>query len=235
MFSSIIDSLRRRDAIVWLIPVVVLVLSVGLSQKKTLDVAGGCIAILLLVFFVNRPGVAFITLIIFLPFEELGFSLLYAEHFPGSILRPATSLKELLVIAILISGLRAIRDTRRKLDRIDVALLLYFGFTTAYLIFPHLFSSYAPEQWSQRLLAYRADVGYVLIFFGARHAPIDWRFKERILMVIMGLGGVIAGIGLYQYLSPTGYSNFVENTAHVPNYLIHVEGLPYYTAYSELS
>ncbi|HEX3794038.1 MAG TPA: hypothetical protein VHV57_06030 [Acidimicrobiales bacterium] len=215
----------RSQKWMWCLPLVVAFLGLALTQKRAIDLMGVCVALLLFAFLVNRPGGALIALVIILPLESIVFGLLYGLHVPAGFLHPLSAYKELLAGVILVAGLRHIRDTGKKLDRIDIALLLYVGVVTIYLIVPHLFSIYAPNQWSPRFLAYRSDVGYVLIFFGARHAPISPRVKDRFLQVVLGMGAFAAAVGLYQRIAPASFANFVINTAHVATYQTNVLGL----------
>jgi hypothetical protein len=184
------------------------------------------LAVVLFVILVNRPGITLIALVVFLPLETLLFGFLLGKGVPTSVLRPASGIKEVMALAILVAGLRQIRDSGRRLDRIDIALLTYVGVVTFYLFVPHLFSSIAPSQWEVRLLAWRSDAGYPLLFFGARHAPIHPRVKQRLMQVIIALGAFVALVALFQRLDPIAYSNFVLNTAQVPIYFYKVLGLP---------
>jgi hypothetical protein len=216
----------HRQALVWLIPAAVAAAMFVLSGKEIGELIGASVALLLFVFLVNRPGVTLISLIIFLPFETFLFALLLHWGVPTFILRPASSLKELMALAIVVAGLREIRDTGRRMDRIDIAVLLYVGVVTIYLLVPHLFSSIAPTQLEVRLLGWRSDAGYPLLFFGARHAPIRSEVRERFINVIIAMGAVVALVALYQRLAPMPFSHFVLNTAQVPTYFFKVLGLP---------
>jgi hypothetical protein len=217
--------LGRGSTVVWVAPLVVAMAVYGLSENRLGDVIGAALALMLVVFLVNRPGPALIALVIFLPVETLLFGLLLQWGVPSAVLRPGGGLKELMALSILLAGLRQIRDTHYKLDRIDIAVLAYVGVVTVYLLVPHLFSSVAPTQWSPRILAWRSDAGYPLVFFGARHAPIPHRTKERLMQVIMAMGAFVALVALYQRLDPVAYTNFVLYTANAPAYYSKVIGL----------
>jgi hypothetical protein len=225
---------RARPAVIWLVPVAVGLCLLIFPDKVIEDMTGGAIAVLVFAFLVSRPGQALIVLVVFLPLQLLGFALLLSLHVPGSILRPAGALSEILTLAVLFAGLRQLRDTRRRLDRIDIALLLYVAAVTLYLAFPHAFAAGAPTRWSLRLLAWRSDAGYPLLFFGARHAPIPQRLKDRFLTVVMGLGALIAVLALYQRLAPASWSSFVLNTAHLATYQLNVSGFQPYLIVQEL-
>ena len=207
-----------RQRVLWLIPFVVLVLSYGLNEKHTADVIGLCVALGLAAIFIPRPGAALLTLIVFLPIEEVLFAFLHKLGVPGSILRPASSFKELLGLCILVAALRQIRDTRERLDKIDIALLAYVGVATIYLIVPHLFSSLAPTAFSPRILAWRSDCGYPLVFFATRHAPIDPKYRRYFINTVLAIAA-LTGLGaVYQYINPVSWSHWILLTMGQVNY-----------------
>jgi hypothetical protein len=208
----------------WFIPVVVLVGTFALNEKHLADVIGACIALGLVAIYVPRPGAALISLIIFLPLQPIAFGIFHRFGVPGTILRPAASFKELLGICILLAAIRQIRDTRERLDKIDIALLSYIGVALAYLAVPHLFSSIAPTGWSARILAWRSDCGYPLVFFAARHAPIDPKFKQHFVKVVLAIGALTGLVGVYQYLEPVHWEHWLLITAGQFNYQYYVLG-----------
>jgi hypothetical protein len=226
--SAPVAEMRMRlwRSALWLAPVLVAIGMYAFSDKVIDEMIGGALAIFALAFLVNRPGPTLIALIVFLPLQLVGFGLLLGLHVPAGILRPLGGIPELLGLALLLSALRNVRDTSRRLDHIDIALLVYVGAVTAYLLVPHLFSGFAPTQWSPRLLAWRSDAAYPLVFFAARHAPISTRHKEMALRVVLTLGALVAALAVFQRLAPQTWSNFVLNTAHVALYEFKVLGLP---------
>lgn len=215
---------RSQTVLPWAIPVLVLFVGVALSHKHLADLIGLLIALPIFLALVRRPGVALIILVIALPLEPIGFPLLYSAHVPAALLRPLSSYKELLGLAVLVAGLLELRRTGRKLDRIDVLLLVYVGVVTLYLAVPHLFASGAPTEWSTRLLAWRTDAGYVLIFFGARHAPLGARVKEHFTRAVLAIGALMGAVGIFERLDVHGWVHFVGSTAHVPLYEVNVLG-----------
>jgi hypothetical protein len=144
---------------------------------------------------------------------------------PASLLRPASSIKELMALAILAAAIIHIRNSGRRLDRIDIAILVYVGVVTVYLIIPHVFAAGATTQLSPRLLAWRSDAGYPLLLFAGRHAPISARAKATFVQVLLIMGAIVAFIALYQRIAPHSWANFVLNTARVPNYETNVLNL----------
>ncbi|MHB1534689.1 MAG: hypothetical protein ACYC1D_08780, partial [Acidimicrobiales bacterium] len=205
---------RRRQLWLWLTPVVVAVAAAKLSERQLEEVIGAILALGLFAVMVRRPGAALLALVAFLPLEQISFGLLLGLHVPASLLEPASGFKELMGISILFAALRELRDGRERLDRLDRALLAYVGFVTLYLLLPHLFSPTAPSAWNVRLLAWRSDCGYPLVFFGVRHAGISFRFRERFTRLVIGLGVLTAVLALYQRAAPGSWTNFVFHRAH---------------------
>jgi hypothetical protein len=214
-----------RNRAIWLMPLGIGVAVLALSTQVVAVAIAVVVAIALLVYFVRRPGFALIALIVFLPLETIVFALLLTWHVPASILKPASGIKELLAFAILLAALVHMRAVGQRLDRIDIALLVYVAVVTLYLAVPHLFSSVAPTEWNVRLLAWRSDAGYPLLFFGARHAPIPPRYKDRFIQVLLIMGALVAFLALFQRLAAATWSDFILNTANVPAYQGHVIGL----------
>ncbi len=228
---------RRPDKqlLLWLIPVGVALSVLVLSTKTLTDLIGLAVAAPVLLFLVRRPGGTLLALIIFLPFELIGFALLLRWHVPASLLRPASGIKELMVLALVLAAIGHIRSTGRRLDRIDAAVLAYVAVVTLWLAAPHLFSATAPTNLSTRVLAWRTDAGYPLLFFGARHAPIPPRVKEQYMKVLLVIGGIVAVLAVFQRLDANGWSSFVLHTANVPKYETNVLDLSPLDAYNNLA
>jgi hypothetical protein len=227
-----LPSLRSRahthPLLLWLTPIAVGLCLLLFPTNVISGSIGAALALIVFAVCVRRPGIALITVTIFMPLQLMGFSILFGFHVPASILRPAGGLSELLALAILLAALGQLRDTRRPLDRIDIALLLYVAIVTVYLVVPHLFAPSAPTDWVTRLYAWRNDAGYPLLFFGARHAPITARAKHRFVNVLFYFGGVVALLGIYQEIEPTTWDHFVLVSSDVAGYEIIAVHLPAY-------
>jgi len=221
----------RSQRWVWLLPLGVLYAMARWPTARIQHITAAVIAGGILAWAVRRPGPALIALTIFLPFQQVGFGFLLRFGVPGQILRPAGGLKELLAVAILISALHALHVGRtrlgrpRQLDAIDKALLAYVGVTTLYLLFPHLFSTFpVSDKWSVRLLSWRADCGYVLLFFAVRHAPIPEATKKRFVRVIMGVAVVTVLLGFYQWARPGSWAHLILTSGRQVQYQVSVLG-----------
>jgi hypothetical protein len=221
----------RSQRWVWLLPVAVLYAMVHEPTGRILHITAAIIALGVISWAVQRPGSALIALLIFLPLQTVGFGFLVRAGVPSAILRPAGGLKELLGGSIVLSALHAIHvgrtrlGARRQLDAIDKVLLGYVAVVTIYLVFPHLFTTFpVSNRLSVRLLAWRADCGYVLLFFGVRHAPIPPAARKRFIQVFIGLAGLTVALGFYQWLAPTSWSRLILVTGRQVQYQTTVLG-----------
>jgi hypothetical protein len=215
----------------WLVPFAVLYAMVHFSTGRIEHITAAVVALGVLAWAVRKPGGALVALVIFLPLQTIGFGFLLRLHVPSKILRPAGGLKELLGIAILLSALHSLHVGRarlgktRQLDAIDKALLAYVAVVTVYLIVPHLFTVFpVANRWSVRLLAWRADCGYVLLFFAVRHAPISGAARRRFVRALIFMSSLTVLLGLYQWLRPVSWSHLVLVVGRQVQYQVTVLG-----------
>jgi hypothetical protein len=227
---------KSGERFVWALPFFVLLVVVLQPQKRVIELMAGLIALPLIVFLINRPGPSLVALVAILIFEPVGFPLIYAlAHIPAQGMRALADYKELLAFVVIVAGFRKIRDSGRGLDKLDIALLFYVGVTTVYLIVPHLFSDVVNVPFGDRLLAWRADAGYPLVFFGARHIAMTPRARQRLTDVVVAAGAIAAAVGLFERVARTAFSNFILNTAHLSAYQTNVGGISTSNASSNLS
>lgn len=206
------------ELLLWMIPVLVAGMYATFSSKRISEVIALGLALLVLAVMVKRPGPALVTLVIVLPILAIGSGLLLGLHVPAGFLRQASSIKELLAVSVLGAAVAELVNGRQKLDRIDRIGLAYVAVVTAYLFVPHLFSSTAPTALSVRLLAWRSDCAYVLLFIAARHAPITDRMKRRFVQAVLAMGALTAAVALYQRADTAGWTRFVFQRAHIIKY-----------------
>jgi hypothetical protein len=132
-------------------------------------------------------------------------------------------LKEILALGILATALSAVHRGEEHLDGLDKALLTYVGITTLYVLGPHIFTSFSvTHNWSARLLSWRADCGYVLLFLGVRHAPLPPRTRRTLTNVVFIMGTLTVLVAIYQWARPDQWANFVLKTGHQTQYQVSV-------------
>jgi hypothetical protein len=215
----------------WLIPFAVLYAVVRWPQGRIVHLTAAIIALGIVAWAVRRPGSALIALAVFLPLQAVGFGFLLRLHVPTEVLRPAGGLKELLGASILLAALHALHVGRTRqgkthqIDAIDKVLLAYVAVVTLYLVVPHLFTTFpVSNQWYVRLLAWRADCGYVLLFFGVRHAPMAAGTRRRFIQVFIAMAGLTVVLGFYQWLAPASWSHLILVTGRQVQYQTTVLG-----------
>jgi hypothetical protein len=224
----------RLDRTIWLAPVATAVV-VGLLPQKDMEyVIAGAIGLPLLAWVSARPDRAVVALAVFLPLETIGFGFLLGLHVPAGILRPASAFKELMGIALLLAAVREIRARQIRLDFVDLSALAYLGVVTVYLVLPHLLSS-LQDTFSVRLLAWRADCGYVLLFFAVRHAPISLEGLRRYWKAVVGLGVLAVLAGLFQAAAPSTWSHLLLHQGKALQFDTEVLHDPLATANSALA
>ncbi|MGH9125512.1 MAG: hypothetical protein ACRDZ8_12415 [Acidimicrobiales bacterium] len=223
--------LLRSQWWVWLMPLGVLYATTRWPMARNEHIIGAVVAVGVFAWAVRRPAKALVALMVFLPLQTVGFGFLLALHVPGQVLRLGGGLKELLGVSILVSALHALHVGRtreakvRQLDAIDKAALAYVAVATIYLLVPHLFTSfYVSPHFSVRLLAWRADCGYVLLFFAVRHAPLAPETRQRFVRVLMAIVGLVVITGLYQLVRPASWSHLILVTGRQVSYQTSVLG-----------
>jgi hypothetical protein len=197
--------------IVWIAPCLVALGLYRLSDHRITDVIGGGVVVLLFIWAVRHPGPSLSIMAVLVAVQGVGFGFLYAAHIPSGILRAGGGLKDMFGIAILVSALGAMTRRGRRLGRLDQVALVYVLAVTLYLLLPGLFAPGSPK-WSDRLLSWRLDAGYALVFIALRHAPISARARAWFAGTVLAIGAVASGFAVWQYVSPSGFYRFIVNT-----------------------
>jgi hypothetical protein len=208
---------RRGPMWPWLTPPAVFV-AIYLSPIVGLPtLVGGALGVAGIVLLSRHPGPALVALVIFLPLQIPLFSYLYDNGVSADLLRSAGSIKEVLGIAVIVAAAREVLRGRSRLDRLDKLVLAYVGALLLYLLLPMVLSgdTYL-HSLSDRLLGFRINGGFLLLFVAARHAPIDERWRRRFVGAVLTMAGVLAAIGLYQFLQPDRFTDFVVNDLGIP-------------------
>jgi hypothetical protein len=202
---------------------------VGMSPLIGLPMlVAGALGLALIIVLSRHPGVALVGLVVFLPLQIPLFSVAYKYGVPGQLLELAGSTKEVLGLAVVVAAAREVMKGRSKLDRLDKLVLAYVGLMLLYLLLPMVVSSSTyPHSFSGRLLGFRINAGFLLLFVAARHASINDRWRRRFVAALIGMAVVLAGFGVYQYLQPRWFTNFLVGDLGVPFFLLDVFKSPY--------
>jgi hypothetical protein len=187
---------------------------------------GMALAGVVIVAAVRRPDRALLALAVFLPLQKYLVAFVFRLGGPLALVRGLGWLKEALMISILAAGLHAFRTARRQIDAVDRVAILWLAGVTLYFALPTLLSAPgAPEGLDVRLQGYRANAFFVLLFLGARHAPLPNGFARKLAKTLGVVLGIVAAAGVYQFVDPHGWIRFTQDVVQVPRYQNLVQGL----------
>lgn len=211
-------------ALAWLVPIVVIG-AVYFSPRHLVSpqtlltaLVGLCIVIVA----AQRPDLSLIGLIVFLPFQGLLLAKLWAWGMPASVVSHLGAWKEALAIGIVLAGVRNMMATGRRLDTVDRLALAFVSFALAYAALQSTIVPGAPSASSIRLLGFRETAGFVLLLFGARHAPFGPGYTRRVGRALLVVGTIVSAVGIYEAIFSSAWNHFVVHTIKYTQYQIGV-------------
>jgi hypothetical protein len=233
LVSALSDALRRPFAAgrLWVLgsAAAVVVAAAGVAELgdrgHDLELAGAAllgVAAVLAASSVPRRTLGL--LVGLLPFDTAGLGALFHAHVPGTALRALGAWYELLVAGLVLAALRH----RRRLDGLDLLALGYLVVPTFELLAPGVLSTpavlggFAPPPFSVRLLAWRADTLFVIVFLAARALVLTERARERLVGVFLGTGGIVAAIGCFELVASRRWNAFATRVLDVPSFKLAV-------------
>jgi hypothetical protein len=208
------------SAVVWLLPLIVL-WAIYFSPKHLISAPSAVtylIALFVLLIAVRRPDRCLLILIVVFPFQGLLLAKLFAIGVPASIVSHLGAWKETLALAVIIAGVRNLLAKGTRLDALDKLALGFVTITAIYALFQTTIVPGAPAASNVRLLGFRETAGFVLLLFGARHAPLGERFAQRAAKAIFAVGSIVAVIGIYEAIFSASWNHFVVRTIQYPRY-----------------
>ena len=221
--GSALRSAAPRE-LVWLLPILVIG-AVYFSPRHIASpgtVTTGLVGLVVVLIAARRPDLSLLGLIIFLPFQGLLLSKLWAWGMPTSIISHLGAWKEALALGVILAGVRNLLATGRRLDTVDRLALAFVAFTLLYAVAQTAIVPGAPSASNVRLLGFRETGGFVLLMFGARHAPLGPAFGRRVSRVILVVGALVSAIGIYEALFSSAWNHFVVQTVKYTRYQIDV-------------
>jgi hypothetical protein len=207
-------------ALVWLLPVVVIG-AVYFSPRHIASpstVLTGLVALGLLVLAARRPDLSLLGLIVLLPFQGLILAKLWSWGLPDSIVRHLGAWKECLALGVIVAGLRNLIASQRRLDLLDGLALGFVLLCVLYAAFQSTIVPGAPSASNIRLLGFRETAGFVLVLFGARHAPLQAGFARRAANTVFAVGALVAVVGVYGAIFSSAWNHFVVHTIKYTQY-----------------
>ena len=215
---------QRREAlgaaVAWAAPVAIIAL-IYFSPRHIASpqtVLTGLVALGILALAVRRPDLSLLGLVVFLPFQGLLLAKLWSWGLPDSIVRHLGAWKECLALGVILAGVRNLIATRRRLDVIDGLALGFVGICILYAFFQTTIVPGAPSPSNIRLLGFRETGGFVLLLFGARHAPLGPGFARRVARTVFLAGVAVAAVGIYGAIFSSAWNRFVVHTIKYTQY-----------------
>jgi hypothetical protein len=99
-----------------------------------------------------------------------------------------------------------------RFDALDGLAFAYLFLASLYLLAPGLMANGPKRDFYLRLLAYRADGMFVVLFIGARHAPIARRYRDRLVRAAIITGFIAGGVGIFEFLASDTWNRFIVQT-----------------------
>lgn len=221
-----VSSLRRPKTaglwgtFVWALPVAVIALVYFSPRHITSPATAltGVVALGILVLAARRPDLSLLGLIIFLPFQGFILAKLWALGLPASIDSHMGAWKESLALGVIVAGVRNLISTEDRLDVLDAIALGFVALVVLYALFQTTIVPGAPSPSNIRLLGFRETAGFVLLLFGARHAPLGHGFTRRAAGAVFVVGAIVASIGVYEAIFSSAWNRFVVHTIKYTQY-----------------
>jgi O-Antigen ligase len=178
----------------------------------------GLVALIVVLAATRRPDLSLLALIAFLPFQGLVLAKLWAWGLPASVDSHLGAWKESLAIGVVLAGVRNLMATRRPLDTVDRLALSFVLIVALYAVLQPVIVPGSPAASNIRLLGFRETGGFVLLLFGARHAPLGEGFLRRAARVAFGAGALVAAVGVYEAIFSSAWNHFVVHTIKYTQY-----------------
>jgi hypothetical protein len=220
---AIRDFDRRRFAIgtlIWAVPILAIAAIYfsphHLASPQT--VVTGLLGLLIIMVAAQRPDLSLLGLIIFLPFQGLLLAKLWSWGLPASVVSHLGAWKEALALGVIVAGVRNVIATGRRLDTLDRLALGFVAVTILYALAQSTIVPGAPAASNIRLLGFRETGGFVLLLFGARHAPYPAGFARRATRAVLAVGGIVAAVGIFEALDSSTWNQFIVTTIKYPRY-----------------
>ena len=209
-----------QAALVWALPLLV----IGLVYFSPRHIASpstvltGALGLGIVILAARRPDLSLLGLIVVFPFQGLILAKLWSWGLPASVTSHLGAWKESLALGVVLAGVRNLLATEDRLDLLDALALGFVAIVVLYAAFQSTIIPGAPSASNIRLLGFRETAAFVLLLFGARHAPLGPAFARRAIGAVFAVGAAVAAIGVYEAIDSAGWNRFVVHTIKYTQY-----------------
>lgn len=180
---------------------------------------GVLLALVAVMAVVRWPGAGLGVMLAYVPLQLILLPLLFHLGLPAGLVRALGGVKEIVTLGVLVAGVRAFRRSGRRLDLLDWLEIGFVVLVSIYLVAPALVpGSFADLPWNVRLLAWRADALWLVLFFGARHLVIAADTRLRLARLVFVLAAVVGVGAVVEFSDPSAWNSFLVDVIHVPTY-----------------
>lgn len=173
----------------------------------------------------RRPVLAMRLLLGGLAFSNIVLAWMHKVGVPASIVRPAGYWKELVIAAVVVVAIRRIAANPRPVDVVDRLVIGYLALSTVYVLDPGLVTdSGSSLGLFDQLLAWRADVLYLILFLAARHARFRSDDLIRMVKALLVAMSVVAALAAFEFFFTDRWREFLVFDIDYPSYLSRVIG-----------
>lgn len=170
------------------------------------------------------PRQAAMALVAALPLDLYGMAGLYRLGVTRVVLSPLRFWPEAVLLGFGLAAAAAFVRSDRRIDALDVVAIAYVALGTAYLLVPRALVGHglgAHIHFYGRELGWRSDVMYVAVLIIGRRLPLGPKRRQAstdLARVLVGAGGILAALGLFEFADPSAWNHFATAVLQVPNY-----------------
>ena len=164
----------------------------------------------------RRPDVACLVVIAGLPIYAVVYARLMRFGVPASVFVLGRFWKETLLVLLVVFVVTRVKMRFHLVDWLAFAFLLLLAFYIA--------APFGASTLDGRLAGFRQDGLFIVVFLVARQLPLPASFGKHAATVLLLLGVVLAGFGVWNHFYPEDFTNWIL-TSGLPLYSIVVTGV----------
>ena len=202
------------------------ILVVGGVHKAEYAVAALAAALALLIV-MRWPASTLGFLLLFVPLQLAGLSLLFRLGLPRTVVKDLGYLKDVAVLGLVLETIRR-GGWSRRIDTLDLVAFIYLGWATFYLVLPEVVhNAFLPQTLMARVSAWRLDCLFAVLFLAVRRLTLPARAVENLRRAMLGLAILLATFAVWEFVGTGSFNHFMVSVLQVPRYKFFVLGTAY--------